>query len=623
MPSLAPALVLALASLLAAPPALFPKFERQSPSGTLSAPRAVAIASDGAIVVADSGRHRIVWLDRATGSVLRSVGGRGGAPGEFLFPSGVAIAPSGELVVADTGNHRVQVLAPDGALRRVLGGPGSSAGFFRSPSGIAASSDRIAVADTGNARVQILAPDGSPIAASASGVFARPAAVALAAGGGVFAADADLHVVVALDAAARESARFGGLGFHRGLMAEPASLALHAGALFVADTRNHRVQAFDSSGAPLGEWGQHAYEPREGEGKLHYPDAVAIAPDGSFAAVAESIEDRIQFFVPAAAGDPAAAAAPAGPSTVTHFGKPIAAAGSAIALVDPERDALVVYDARAAEPVLVGTYANAGFGVGRVTRVTALALAPDGKRLAAIDGGRRLLQVFGLDRDAGAPLRFDPSLFSFVKALDFLSPAAFVAGAAADPSAIARDRLSGHHHVLDARAGCVIVFDAGLRKLGEYGKDLEGATGLALDAAGRTAYVALPLAGRVRALDARTGETRFDVGRPGEADGEFSLPFGVAAASDGTVSVTDSLRHRVQEFDAEGRFLRAFGGPGVGGGEFWKPAGVARDERGRLLVVDYGNHRVQVFSPGRDGGFESAFGARAYVRPTRARAERE
>jgi hypothetical protein len=57
--------------------------------------------------------------------------------------------------------------------------------------------------------------------------------------------------------------------------------------------------------------------------------------------------------------------------------------------------------------------------------------------------------------------------------------------------------------------------------------------------------------------------------------------------------------------------------------QFCAIAGIARDERGRLLVVDHGNHRVQIFSPGRDGRFETAFGARSYVRPALRPRERD
>ena len=58
-------------------------------------------------------------------------------------PTGVALAMDGARLVADTGNHRVVVLEPDGRLRTVIGGrcelarEGSCDGRFLEPWGVA------------------------------------------------------------------------------------------------------------------------------------------------------------------------------------------------------------------------------------------------------------------------------------------------------------------------------------------------------------------------------------------------------------------------------------------------------------------------------------------------------
>ena len=48
-------------------------------------------------------------------------------------------------------------------------------------------------------------------------------------------------------------------------------------------------------------------------------------------------------------------------------------------------------------------------------------------------------------------------------------------------------------------------------------------------------------------------------GKPGEAKGEFNHPSGISCGMDGSMVVADSKNHRVQIFDASGRFLSAFG----------------------------------------------------------------
>ena len=53
---------------------------------------------------------------------------------------------------------------------------------------------------------------------------------------------------------------------------------------------------FDLAGAPLYEWGEHAVMPLDGEGRLHYPAAMAVSADASVAAVVEPFDGRCQVF---------------------------------------------------------------------------------------------------------------------------------------------------------------------------------------------------------------------------------------------------------------------------------------------------------------------------------------
>ncbi len=74
-------------------------------------PRAMSVAADGSLWVADTGQARVLKID-AGGKVVASVEGKGGAPGQFVEPTGVWEAPDGALFVADTGNSRVQSFTP-------------------------------------------------------------------------------------------------------------------------------------------------------------------------------------------------------------------------------------------------------------------------------------------------------------------------------------------------------------------------------------------------------------------------------------------------------------------------------------------------------------------------------
>lgn len=95
-------------------------------------------------------------------------------------------------------------------------------------------------------------------------------------------------------------------------------------------------------------------------------------------------------------------------------------------------------------------------------------------------------------------------------------------------------------------------------------------------------------------------------GEFGTGAGRFRFPAGIAVDKASNVYVADQHNHRVQKFDAEGRFLLAWGEEGAGPSQFKYPFGVAVDSRGDVYVSDMDNHRIQKFSP--RGGFIRAAG---------------
>ncbi len=115
----------------------------------------------------------------------------------------------------------------------------------------------------------------------------------------------------------------------------------------------------------------------------------------------------------------------------------------------------------------------------------------------------------------------------------------------------------------------------------------------------------------------------------GGLGGELNAPRGIAIGPDGDVYVTEDARNRVQKFDADGNFERAWGkdvvtGGGTGfeictvaadcktgvagglGGELNSPFGVAVDATGNVYVVDQLNNRIQRFDS--DGNFQRTWG---------------
>lgn len=586
-------------------------------------PVAAAITADGRIYVVQRGADRIEIM-RSDGTRVGGFGKPGSAPGELLAPEGVAIGPGGEVFVADTGNHRVQVFSTDGQPLRAFGSYGAAPGQFNQPRAVAVSAARICIADTLNDRVQVFDLDGAHRQTlggygSEPGRMSRPLAVAMDDLGNLFVADGDNSRVQQFAPDGSFVRAWGDWGSFAGLLAEPRGLCLHENRLYVADTRNHRVQAFGIDGAPQYSWGLHALRPREGRGKLHYPDHVAVAPDGSFAVVCEWFENRVQVFgrgkIEESLGPP--------PSLemggAAHYGPRIDIDGPLLAATEPDSQAVLIYTLKRDEPILIGSFGGYGRRAGQFIRPADVQLDLGARSLLVLNAGVRRLDEFKLDWNPEAEIGFNPTLARYARGLDLTIVAQKLAvngeTPPIEPVAVDRD-ASGSIYVLDQATCRVLKLGPAFEPLGAWGGsgDDDGRfrrpTDLAVGPDGLV-YVADEL-GRCAAYDA---DGRFV--RAFATDGAAG-PFGVCVARDGSVYWTDTRADCVRRFGADGRPLGPIGRRGLCAGEFLRPTGVAEDDRGRLIVLDFGNHRGQIFSaaPG-ELRFERAFGARLFVLPTR------
>ena len=106
--------------------------------------------------------------------------------------------------------------------------------------------------------------------------------------------------------------------------------------------------------------------------------------------------------------------------------------------------------------------------------------------------------------------------------------------------------------------------------------------------------------GRYEVLETLAG------GGQGTGDGEFDSAGDVAAASDGSVYVTDPFQHRIQKFTSEGVYISQWGSQGSGDGEFDFPFSVAVAPDNNIYVVDNNNYRIQKFNS--EGVFISNWG---------------
>ena len=114
-----------------------------------------------------------------------------------------------------------------------------------------------------------------------------------------------------------------------------------------------------------------------------------------------------------------------------------------------------------------------------------------------------------------------------------------------------------------------------------------------------------------------SGEVLLVLGEAGVAgdwsDHLLNTPCDVITAPDGSIFVADGhggqggnappeTVARIVKYDAEGNYIKHWGGLGSEPGQFRTPHGLAWDSRGRLFVADRGNVRIQIFD--QEGNFQ-------------------
>ena len=215
----------------------------------LLTPRALDVAPDGRLIIADTGNHRIVVVDSG-GQLLHTIGslcrlGEGEASGcvdpdgegplqlgdgQFNEPWGVVVGQDGNVFVADTWNGRIQVFDEQGRFVRSWGYFNTTDGELGDPyalfgpRGLAVdTAGNILVADTGNKRIVRFSPTGEFVD------------------------------------------QVGGGGAILGRFEEPTDVDvdLRDGSIFVADNWNRRIQKLDADFQPLEEWPVPGWESRE------------------------------------------------------------------------------------------------------------------------------------------------------------------------------------------------------------------------------------------------------------------------------------------------------------------------------------------------------------------------
>jgi len=146
--------------------------------------------------------------------------------------------------------------------------------------------------------------------------------------------------------------------------------------------------------------------------------------------------------------------------------------------------------------------------------------------------------------------------------------------------------------VSDTKYHRIVVFDRNHKLEGAITQGgLVDPAGMAIDNENRFLYVADAGRDQVMVYDADNFNLIRTIGTVGKAHsltepGQFAAPTNVALDQDNNLYVTDMFNNRVEIFDADGNFIRAWGKAGDRPGYFAKPKGIAIDADGHVWVAD-------------------------------------
>jgi sugar lactone lactonase YvrE len=538
---------------------------------------------------------------------LRLVGEAGGGAELALAPplrAPIAVAADDEaLLVVEQAPPRVRIV--HGGVTSFIGDA-----VLRRPVAVAAHGTRVAVADADLRQVLVF-----DLASTANGVIARadgvaPAGVAFDAEGRLWWTDAAAHRVhrwVVTEPGPGEA--FGERGAFPDQFTEPTGIACRDACVFVCDHLNHRIAVLDqSTGRMAGWWGMHAVIPRQGKGRIHYPDAVAFTPDGARAFVCEGFEDRVQVLSPGGPAPIDDGLSVPRDAVSSHFGPDASALGPIMAMTEPETGSVMVFNLMGASPAPahIATFGGSAALPGRYGALASVCVLP-GERVVIADRSNARIDVVSASPDRSKPVPFDPFLPRLVRSTDLVAVARTVGAARPNIRDLAWDGTE--LLVLDAVNRCVWQLDRDALPLRYSGGeprriDLpEGVREPVQAAAQRGELVIADRAGG--AIWRRLGDGRWvRIAELGVGAGATALkrPFGVAFCEDGTLVVTDESTDamHVVRISADGSTMPVSStvARGILDHEFWLPQGVTALRDG-VLVVDRGNHRFQAF--GADG----------------------
>ncbi len=549
-----------------------PDFRISNPGGVAPLyPAGGASAANGTRYVADSGGSRIVQISSGGVQSVVSDAATWNDPRDLEID---ASDPS-VLWVANTSASSIVKLGTNGTVQ-------ASFGNVTQPHGIANDTTGIYVANTyANNVVKLSKANGAVMwtRAACGGVnFGRPRDVAVGSNGQIYVADTDRNRIVRLNATDGSCiGTFGTTGGNPGQLRAPRSLVSDgAGGLWITEGgSNNRLQHFTNAGAYVANSAIGGF----GEAAGKFRSAHCVFMDGSFVAVCDTFNYRIQRFSVNASGVPSfdsilGGTRPADGGFNGAFDVAYAPDG-AMYVTDWFNHRIQKFTATGAHVASWGGYGTPG---GSYIFPRGIAVRTDGTVVVTDSENNRidLLQPSG----------------TFIRSIKpagsaFLRP--HQTAVAADGTYWVAD--TGNNRVLqlsDNGDGTGTI----LRTIGSINQP----RGVAVDGAGNV-YVSTGSAVRKIAPNG----TSTTLVTAGGGNTQVRSPYGLRIVGSGASAqllIADRGNHRVLVLTLTGQYVTQLGSSGAGDAQLFQPQGVDRHPTtGQLAVADFGNDRVSVWRP--------------------------
>ncbi len=209
---------------------------------------------------------------------LQQIGSAGSEPGEFQEPRGLHAGPDQTLIVTDFRNYRIQQIDRNGKALHSWGSKGNGPGELNDPADAVMDSEgNLYVVDTWNHRIQKCLANGEWQLNWASGTdFYAPRGIAVDSNKKVYVANTSQHNIKVFNSTGKLLATWGSKGTAREQFHDPVGLAIGPdGNLYVADTGNHRLKVIGPGGQVLS-----VFPIPDLDGEAFNETFVSVGPDG-------------------------------------------------------------------------------------------------------------------------------------------------------------------------------------------------------------------------------------------------------------------------------------------------------------------------------------------------------